>query len=66
LGQVATYAYVLREATGRSVTRAVVAYLDEGHAEEETLEGAPLEAMMADVLRSARAADRSADVADAG
>jgi len=56
LCQVAAYAYALRSATGRPVTRAVVCYLFPDGADEVSLAGAELEAAVEDVVMTARLA----------
>ena len=52
--QVAVYAYALRETTGREVARVVVVYLGADGTEEDSLEGADLDAAIAQVLAAAR------------
>jgi ATP-dependent helicase/nuclease subunit A len=66
LWQVATYAFALRESTGRKVARVVVSYLASDGTEEDSLEGEDLEEAIAAVLGAARSGRGSAHVADAG
>jgi ATP-dependent helicase/nuclease subunit A len=56
LSQVAAYAYALREATGLTVSRAVVCYLFFDGTEEAIIEGASLEAAITELLETARRA----------
>jgi ATP-dependent exoDNAse (exonuclease V) beta subunit len=51
--QVASYAYALQAATGRSVDRVVVSYLAPDGTTEESLEGERLESAIAEVLGAA-------------
>jgi ATP-dependent exoDNAse (exonuclease V) beta subunit len=55
LSQVAAYAYALREATGRSVAKVSVLYLNVDGAEEDSLAGEALEDAIAAVLEAGRA-----------
>lgn len=52
--QVAVYAYALRETTGREVARVVVVYLGTDGTEEDALDGADLDAAIAQVLAATR------------
>jgi len=67
LWQVAIYAYAIRKSTGRPVTRVVVLYLHDDGADEESLEGAALDAVIDEVLQAAGPpGDNSADAGESG